>query len=81
MAWLEPKKVKVVKTPEAAIKFYAKIENEPVRSIRLVRCSGMSEDDPDRTMKFFVGAVIIDRYEIRVREGSYMIFDTFTWAK
>lgn len=79
MAWIEPKKVKTVKTPEAAIKFFAKIQDEPVRLVRLVRCSGMSESDPDRRMKFFVGDIIIDRYEIRIQDGSYTIFDT--WAK
>lgn len=79
MAWVEPKKIKTVKTPEAAIKFFAKIEDEPVRAIRLLRCSGMSDDDPDRVMKFFIFDVIIDRYEVRIRDGNYTIFDTFYW--
>ena len=79
MAWREPKKVAVRNSCEAAINFYAKVWNVPARNVRLVRCSGMSETDPDREMKFFVGDVIIDRYEVRVDDGNYAIFDT--WAK
>ena len=80
MAWfLEPKKVATCRTPVAAIKFFTKIQDVPARLVRLVRCSGMSETDPGRVLKFFIGGVIIDRYEIRIREGSYTIFDT--WEK
>lgn len=66
------------KTREAVIKFVSKLLDAPVRSLRLCVAIGR-ENNPEYGMKIFRGELIVDRYEIRFRDGSYTIFDT--WGK
>lgn len=77
MAWVEPKKLVARRTPEACIKYFSRIRRDvPVRLIRLVRAWG-EEDGLEYGMIFFIGAIAIDRYEVRFRNGTYTIFDTY----
>lgn len=73
-----PKPLATRKSLESVIKFASKLLDEPVRSIRIFRTCGQ-ETDPEYEMKFFVWGIIIDRYEIRVQNGTYTIFDTYCW--
>lgn len=80
MAWIKPTPLASRRTPEACIKFFSRIRRDvPIRIVRLIRCSGMSDDSPEYGMKFFIGDIIIDRYEVKYQNGTYTIFDT--WAR
>lgn len=77
MAWIKPKPLAARRTPEACIKFFSRIRRDvSIRSIRLIRAWG-EEDGPEYGMIFFIGAVAINRYEVRFRNGTYTIFDTY----
>lgn len=64
------------KTLTAVIKFFSRIRDVPIRLVRLCRTGGF-ENDPEYEMNFFIGPVIIDRYEVRFRNGTYTIFDSW----
>lgn len=74
MALEQPKPIAARRTPEAVIEFFSRIRDVPIRSIRLCRIGGF-ENDPEYEMRFFIGDVIIDRYEVKYRYGTYTIFD------
>lgn len=76
MKMFEKRPLATRNTPTACIKFFSRVRDVSVRSIRLCRTGGF-ENDPEYEMKFFIGDIIIDRYEVRFRNGTYTIFDTW----
>ena len=62
------------RTPEAVLKIASRLLEMPARSIRLCRTGGF-EADTEYEMKFLIRGFVIDRYEIRFRNGTYTIFD------